>query len=194
MPICIIFGSKYTQNTLYLEKNMSEYTTRAEKLSLPLIALDCTVAFPGEIVNLEIKDSRFSSCDAAREAFEGSKYAIAIPYKYEDDENSELFEIGTVIKVKQLINAGDKTVRCIAEGVSRASITDYRRTGRYFTANVICKTVTLSDDPSVKNQAYLLRLNEAASAMAKLLPPPAENIIPNFKNIKKVLAIHLKLC
>ena len=163
---------------------MSEYTTRAEKLSLPLIALDSTIAFPGEIVNLEINDSRFSSCEAAREAFEGSKYAIAIPYKYEEDEDSELFEVGTVIKVKQLIGAGDKTVRCIAEGVSRATVTDYHRTGKYFTASVICKTVTLSDDPSVKNTAYLRRLNEAAATMAKLLPPPAENIVPNFKNIK----------
>ncbi len=163
---------------------MSEYTTRAEKLSLPLIALDDTVAFPGEIVNLEIKETRFGSCEAAREAFEGSKYAVAVPYKYTDEENSDLFEIGTVIKVKQLINSGEHSVRCIAEGVSRATVTDYRRTGRYFTANVICKTITLPDGPSVKNQAYLRRLNETAAVMAKLLPPPAESIIPNFKSIK----------
>ncbi len=165
---------------------MSEYTTttRAEKLSLPLIALNETVAFPGEIVNLEINETRFSSSDAAREAFEGSKYAIAVPYKYPDDEHSELFEIGTVIKVKQLINSGENTVRCIAEGVSRATVADYRRTGRYYTANAICKTITLPDGPSVKNQAYLRRLNDAAAAMAKLLPPPAESILPNFKNIK----------
>ncbi len=165
---------------------MSEFTTttRAEKLSLPLIALSETVAFPGEIVNLEINETRFSSCEAAREAFEGSKYAIAVPYKYPDDEHSELFEIGTVIKVKQLINSGENSVRCIAEGVSRATVADYRRTGRYYTANAICKTVTLPDGPSVKNQAYLRRLNDAAAAMAKLLPPPAESILPNFKNIK----------
>ena len=163
---------------------MSEYTTRAEKLSLPLIALESTVAFPGEIVNLEIKEKRFGSSEAAREAFEGSKYAIAVPYKYEDNENSELFEVGTVIKVKQLINSGENSVRCIAEGVSRAAVSDYRRTGRYFTANVICKTITLPDGPSVKNQAYLRRLNESAQAMAKLLPPPAESILPNFKSIK----------
>ncbi len=165
---------------------MSDFstTTRAEKLSLPLIVLDETVAFPGEIVNLVIKDTRFDSCNAAREAFEGSKYAVAVPYKYEDDEHSELFEVGTVIKVKQLINSGEKSVRCIAEGISRATITDYRRTGRYFTANVICKTITMPDGPSVKNQAYLRRLNDAAAAMAKLLPPPAESIIPNFKTVK----------
>ncbi len=163
---------------------MSEYTTRAEKLSLPLIALDSSVAFPGEIVNLEIKETRFGSSEAVREAFEGSKYAVAVPFKYEGEENSELFEIGTVIKVKQLINSGENSVRCIAEGVSRATVTDYRRTGKYFTANVICKTITLPDGPSVKNQAYLRRLNDAAATMAKLLPPPAESIVPNFKNIK----------
>ena len=163
---------------------MSEYTTRAEKLSLPLIALSENVAFPGEIVNLEIKDTRFDSCNAAREAFEGSKYAVAVPYKYVEDEHSELFEVGTVIKVKQMINSGDNSIRCIAEGVSRATVADYRRTGRYFTANVICKTVTLPDGPSVKNQAYLRRLTESAQAMAKLLPPPAESILPNLKSIK----------
>ncbi len=163
---------------------MSEYTTRAEKLSLPLIALDSTVAFPGEIVNLEIKETRFGSSEAAREAFEGSKYAVAVPCKFDDEENSELFEIGTVIKVKQLINSGENSVRCIAEGISRATVTDYRRTGKYFTANVICKTITMPDGPSVKNQAYLRRLNDAAVAMSKLLPPPAESIVPNFKNIK----------
>ncbi len=163
---------------------MSEYTTRAEKLSLPLIALEDNVAFPGEIVNLEIKEKRFDSCNAAREAFEGSKYAVAVPYKYIDDEHSELFPIGTVIKVKQLINSGEGSVRCIAEGVSRATVADYRRTGKYYTANAICKTITLPDGPSVKNQAYLRRLNDVAASMAKLLPPPAENIIPSFKTIK----------
>ena len=163
---------------------MSEYTTRAEKLSLPLIALDDNVAFPGEIVNLEIKETHYLSAEAAREAFEGSKYAIAVPYKYTDEESHDLFEIGTVIKVKQLINAGENSVRCIAEGVSRATVSDYKRTGSHFTADVICKTITLPDGPSVKNQAYLRRLNDTAAAMAKLLPPPAESIIPNFKTIK----------
>ena len=163
---------------------MSEYTTRAEMLSLPLIVTEETVAFPGEIVNLEISETKYGSCDAVREAFEGSKYAIAVPYKYDEDDNPELFEIGTVIKVKQLINSGEQTLRCIAEGVSRAMVSDIRRTGKYHTVSAMCKTVTLPEGPSVKNQAYLRRLNEAAVAMAKLLPPPAENIVPNFKGIK----------
>ena len=59
-----------------------------------------------------------------------------------------------------------------------------RKTGRYYTVSAMCKTVTLPDGPSVKNQAYLRRLNEAAVAMAKLLPPPAENVIGSFKGIK----------
>ena len=161
---------------------MSEYTVKAEKLSLPLVALSSTVAFPGEIINLEVGDN-----DALREAFEGSKYAVAVPVK-PDDENGntepQLFEVGTVIKIKQLVNAGEKTIRCIAEGMSRAIVSSYRKTGKYNTADVICKTVSLPDTPGVKDQAYVRRLTQAATQMAKLLPPPAENIIPTFKSIK----------
>ena len=165
---------------------MSEYTVKAEKLSLPLVALSSTVAFPGEIINLEVGDNSFNSCDALREAFDGSKYAVAVPIKPQDDDAEEpiLFEVGTVIKIKQLINAGDKTLRCIAEGMSRAIVTSYRKTGRYNTAEILCKTVTLPDTPGIKNQAYLRRLTEAATTMAKLLPPPAESILPTFKSIK----------
>ena len=162
---------------------MSEYTVKAEKLSLPLVALSSTVAFPGEIINLEVGDNSFGSCEALREAFEGSKYAVAVPIKPDDGE-PQLFEVGTVIKIKQLINAGDKTVRCISEGMSRAIVSSYRKTGKYNTAEVICKTVALPETPGIKNQAYLRRLTEAATRMAKLLPPPAENILPTFKSIK----------
>ena len=162
---------------------MSEYTVKAEKFSLPLVAMSATVAFPGEIINLEVQDNSFNSCDALREAFDGSKYAVAIPMK-PDTEEDELFEVGTVIKIKQLINAGEKTLRCIAEGMSRATLTGFKRTGKYYTADVLCKTIALPDSASVKNQAYLRRLMDAAKLMAKLLPPPAENIIPTFKSIK----------
>ena len=163
---------------------MSQYTVKAQNLSLPLVALTSTVAFPGEIINLEVSENSFDSCEALREAFEGSKYAFAIPIVSEEGEEPKLFEIGTVIKIKQLINAGEKTLRCIAEGMSRATLTSYRKTGKFNTAEVICKTITMPDGPGIKNQAYIRRLTDAASQMAKLLPPPAENILPTFKSIK----------
>ncbi len=163
---------------------MAKYTVKAEQLSLPLIVLEDTVAFPGEIVNLELKESKYGSCEAAREAFEGTKYAVAVPLKSFEGEPDEFFEIGTVIRVKQLVNASDSSLRCIAEGMSRAIVNDIKRTGKYHTANVLCKTVTLPDGPGIKNQAYLRRLNDAAATMAHLLPPPAESILPTFKSIK----------
>ena len=162
---------------------MSDYTVKAEKLSLPLVALSSNVAFPGEIVNLEIEDDSFGSREALREAFDGSKYVIAVPIKSDEGEPL-LYEVGTVIKIKQLIGAGEGTVRCIAEGMSRAAMSSYRKTGKYHTAEIICKTVTIPDGPGIKNQAYLRRLNDAAEQMAKLLPPPAQNILPTFKPIK----------
>ena len=163
---------------------MAEYTIKVEKLSLPLIALSTNVAFPGEIINLEIADDRFGSCDAAREAFEGSKYAVAIPLRTNEHGESELFDVGTVIKIKQIMNAGEKSVRCIAEGMSRAILGEYKKTGKHCTADIICKTIVFPDGRGIKNDAYLRRLIGAAQKMAKLLPPPAENIISSLKSIK----------
>ena len=163
---------------------MAEYTIKAEKLSLPLIALNTNVAFPGEIINLEITDDRFGSCDAAREAFEGSKYAFAVPVRPTESGEGELFEVGTVIKVKQIMNAGEKNVRCIAEGMSRAILGDHKKTGKHCTADIICKTVMFPSDRGIKNDAYIRRLIDAATRMSKLLPPPAENVISSLKTIK----------
>ncbi len=162
---------------------MPEYTSKAEKLSLPLVALNGAVAFPGEIINLEITDNKNFSRAAVKEAFDGSKYAVAVPYRSEEND-SELFEIGTVIKIKQILSSGESSVRCIAEGMSRAIVGDIRKTGRYNTADVLCKMINLSDEPGVKNEAYLRRLMDAAGQLAKLLPPPASSILPTFKGIK----------
>ncbi|MBQ4091406.1 MAG: endopeptidase La [Clostridia bacterium] len=162
---------------------MSEYTVKAEQLSLPLVALD-VVTFPGEIVNLEISDERYGSREALREAFESTKYAVAVAITSEDENDPRLAAVGTVIRVKQILNTGDGNVRCVAEGMSRAAINDFRRTGKYYTANVLCKTITLPDSQSVKHQAYLRRLNDAAASLAKLLPPPADKLLPSLKSLK----------
>ncbi len=163
---------------------MSEYTVKAEQLSLPLVALDGTVTFPGEVVNLEIIDDRYGSREAVREAFESTKYAVAVAITSEDESDPRLAAVGTVIRVKQILNTGDGNVRIVAEGMSRAAINDFRRTGKYYTANVLCKTITLPDTPGVKNQAYLRRLNDAAASLARLLPPPADKLLPSLKSLK----------
>ena len=141
------------------------------------------MAFPGEIVNLEIEDDEFGSQQAAKDAFEGAQYVVAVPVKSNENEPI-LFEIGTVIKIKQLIGNDGEPLRCIAEGMSRASLISYRKTGKYNTAEVLCKTVTLPDGPSLKNDAYIRQLSEVSESMAKLLPPPALTLLPTFKPIK----------
>ena len=80
---------------------MSDYKTKIEKLSLPLVALSSTVAFPGEIVNLEVNDTFYGSGEALKDAFDGSKYVFAVPIRPDAPTNSnELFDVGTVVKIK----------------------------------------------------------------------------------------------
>ena len=181
----VIFSIKKQYPETKVRSYMSDYKTKIEKLSLPLVALSSTVAFPGEIVNLEVSDTFYGSGDALKEAFEGSKYVFAVPIKTESPSSApELFDVGTVVKIKQLVNSGEKSLRCIVEGMSRATLGEVKRTGKYYTADIICKTVSIPDTPGIKNQAYNRRLIDAATKMARLLPPPAETILSSVKGVK----------
>ena len=171
---------------------MSEYLEKAEKLSLPLIVGDDEVIFPSEIVNFEITNDEYGSSDAAKYALAGSHFAFAASTVYTSFENDEekenksersLFEVGTVIKIKQIIQAPNNAIRIIAEGYSRASLVSYRHTGEYCTAEVISKTVTMPDN-SLRNEAYRREMIVGAERIAKLIPLLPKEIMSTIKGLR----------
>ncbi len=149
---------------------MSELTEKAEVLSLPLIALDGTVAFPSEIINFEVKADSYNSEEAAREAAKGSLFAVAVPIIVDSDGNNALFDVGTIIKIKQLVKSGDGTTRVVAEGYSRAMVKSQTMTGKYLTCEIISKTVSLVDNGGLKGEAYKRKMTDAVEKITRLVP------------------------
>ena len=153
---------------------MSEIFEKAERLTLPLIALRDIVAFPGEIINCELKKDSFGSPEAARDAASGTGYVILVPINTEIDSDvigtDVLFGTGTVAKIKQLVKTADGGTRIIAEGLSRASLISYRPTGKYNIADVLSKTVTLADNGGIRGEAYIRELIHAVERIGKLIP------------------------
>lgn len=163
---------------------MSELIEKAERLSLPLIALDEMVAFPSEIINFEVKTDKFNSEEAAKEASAGSRFAVAIPVIIDEDGNDRLFDVGTIIKIKQLVKAGDGSSRIVAEGYSRALIKSHKVTGKYLTADVISKTVSLPEDGGIKGEAYKRKMIDAVDKITRLVPGLSKDILKTAKSIK----------
>jgi ATP-dependent Lon protease len=95
--------------------------TTAKTIELPLVALRETVIFPEMIVPLQVgRDKSVNALNAA--VAEGGPIALVTQRHAEQEdinEASELYEVGTLAKIAQVVQLQDGTVRAIVQGQSR---------------------------------------------------------------------------
>ena len=134
---------------------MPKYTEKIETRTLPVIALRGIVAFPSVPLSFEIADD--ASIHAAEAAFENDALVLICSMIRLDESEAKpenLFRVGTVSKIKQSVKGANGTLRVITEGFSRAMVNEFRTFADYISADVICKTLTLTDEDSIKGEAY----------------------------------------
>jgi len=92
---------------------------------LPLVALRETVIFPEMIVPLQV--GREKSVNALNAAVaEGGPIALVTQRQAEQEDigdPSELYEVGTLAKIAQVVQLQDGTVRAIVQGQTRGAST-----------------------------------------------------------------------
>ncbi len=167
---------------------MSQYIEKVEKLSLPLIAVDGVVVFPSEIINFEVSPDIYGSDEAVRDAASSIHLAIAVPVlrteASETDNSQELFDVGTVVRIKQLVKSGDGVIRVVAEGLSRAIVNSHRRTGNFCTADAICKTIAIPEEGSIRGEAYRREMLSSVERIIRMLPTVSKEMYNTLKSIK----------
>ena len=164
---------------------MPRYIEKIEQLTLPVIALRGAVAFPASTLNFEIDDEL--SLRAAEAAFDTDSFVFVCACKNIDTpttEISNLFSVGTVSKIKQSVKTADGSVRIIAEGFSRATAVSYNSFADYITADLICKTVSVSDEDSVRSQAHCRAMLTEIEKLTSLLPSVSDDVMMTAKAIK----------
>ena len=104
---------------------------------LPLVALRETVIFPEMIVPLQV--GREKSVNALNAAVaEGGPIALVTQRHAEQEdinEASELYEIGTLAKIAQVVQLQDGTVRAIVQGQTRLRLHRFSQTEPYLAAS-----------------------------------------------------------
>src|SRR5665213_3296359 len=105
---------------------------------LPLVALRETVIFPEMIVPLQVgRDKSVAALNAA--VANGGPIALVTPRSAEMEDitdPSQLYEIGTLAKIAQVVQLQDGTVRAIVQGHSRLRVTGFSASGPYLLATV----------------------------------------------------------
>jgi ATP-dependent Lon protease len=105
---------------------------------LPLVALRETVIFPEMIVPLQV--GREKSVNALNAAVaEGGPIALVTQRQAEQEEindPSELYDVGTLAKIAQVVQLQDGTVRAIVQGQGRLRVLGFASTSPYLRATI----------------------------------------------------------
>ncbi|MDW5375290.1 endopeptidase La [Halomonas sp. HP20-15] len=128
-----------------------------ETFSLPLLPLRDVVVYPQMVIPLFV--GREKSIQALEAAMEADKRVLLVAQReagQDDPEAGDLFSVGTVADIMQLLKLPDGTVKVLIEGASRADVKDVTHNeDGYSTAQVVMRE---SQPLSEREQESLVRV------------------------------------
>lgn len=116
---------------------MDEIQNENQPLNLPVVALRDIVIYPRMSVNLDI--GRKESVEAVRFAGKDERYLVMAMQKdsrVEVPQEDDLYDVGTVVKVTQMLQMPGGLIRVLVEGVSRVKLLKVTRGDRFLSADV----------------------------------------------------------
>ena len=112
---------------------MSEVLTK----DMPLLALRGIAVFPDQTVHFDI--GRVKSAMALEQAMRHDQILMLIPQKdiLDDDPGlADLYPVGTVVKVKQILKTHGDNIRVLVTGLYRAKITELKQFAPFLSGSV----------------------------------------------------------
>ena len=139
-------------------------------LTIPAVALRGMTILPGMVAHFDI--SRDKSLRAVEEAMKGDQKLFIVTQKdteKEDPQGEDLYEVGLLAVVRQVVKLQKNIMRVLIEGIGRAEIYEYTQTADYMQARVI--VYDQEDDEQLPEQAksaMLLSVQETFEKYARV--------------------------
>ena len=143
---------------------------------LPILALRGLVVFPDQTVHFDV--GRSKSVKALEAAMKGDQNILLIPQRdmlCDDPGLSDLYTIGTVAKVKQVLKTHGENLRVLVTGLCRARIADLEQNEPYLYGQVAAVPETEVMD-SARNKALRREANMLYAMYMEVAEHPAQTI------------------
>ena len=104
---------------------------------MPVLALRGLAVFPEQTVHFDV--GRTKSALALEAAMKKDQLLLLVPQKdllVDDPKLADLYAVGTVVKVKQLLNAPEENLRVLVTGLTRGRIVEMQQTEPFLSAVV----------------------------------------------------------
>ncbi|RFB04634.1 endopeptidase La [Parvularcula marina] len=169
-----------------------------EPRSFPVLPLRDIVVFPHMVVPLFV--GREKSVRALEVVMENDREILLAAQKDAGDDDprpDDIYKVGVLAKVLQLLKLPDGTVKVLVEGGERAEIVDYSDNESYFEADAVVLDETFGDDAEV--EALVRSVNTQFESYVKLNKRVSPEVIVSIGQIDEpskladTVASHLNL-
>ncbi|TCJ98553.1 ATP-dependent proteinase [Volucribacter psittacicida] len=169
---------------------------RTKKIAIPVLPLRDVVVFPYMVMPLFVgRDKSIRSLD---EAMEQGKQLLLVSQKraeLEDPSIDDVYDVGTIANIIQLLKLPDGTVKVLVEGQQRAKITALEDDGECFMAQVTPINTSLGDEQEldVIKHSALTEFENYAKLNKKVQPEVISALrnIDDPERLSDTLAAHM---
>jgi ATP-dependent Lon protease len=152
-------------------------------MTLPLIPLRGISIFPNMIIHFDVgREKSKAAIEAAMENQTNIFLATQKDYEIEEPEINDIYDIGTICKVKQIIKLPNNIIRVLVEGLDRGRITSLDNSENYFKVSVE-KIEEPSNEEYEDIEAYINSLRKSFSRYIKASGNMKSNIMSIFDTI-----------
>jgi ATP-dependent Lon protease len=140
---------------------------------IPLLPLRDVVVYPQLVIPLFV--GRDKSIKAIEKANNGDKQILLVAQKSankDDPDVKDLFEIGTLATILQMLKLPDGTVKVLVEGIERIQLTKFYDSGEFWSAeSKVIKSREVKDKKSIALMRTLYSQFDQYVKLNKKIPP-----------------------
>ena len=160
-------------------------------MNMPAVALRGLTILPGMIAHFDI--SRERSLRAVEEAMEQDQKIYLVTQRNVDSEDptqEDLYQMGIVADIKQVVRLQNDVVRILVDGISRAALLGFTGNEKYLEAE-ICYCYSNADSlPEDLREAMLLGVREAFHRYAAVVGKISKELIrqiDQYEDLEKLI-------
>jgi ATP-dependent Lon protease len=170
----------------------------AEPITLPLLPLRDVVVFPHMVIPLFV--GRPKSIKALEVAMEAGRQIMLVAQKAagkDEPKPDDMFEVGCVSSILQMLKLPDGTVKVLVEGIQRANTHSISDNGEYFVADLTPVPPEVENKPEIEalRRAVTQQFDQYVKLNKKIPPEILTSIagIDDAGRLADTIAAHLPL-
>ena len=162
----------------------------ALKHKLPMLTMRGLVVFPGMVLNFDVTRPKF--VEAVKTASLSDKHIFLVTqkeYDNEDPHKDDLFKVGVVAEIRQILKTPDKVTRVLVQGMYRAKLNSISDFDTYTVADITEiseRGGELDESLSYAYERTLKMLFTEYSSLVPKIPDELLGMVEGEHNLKKL--------